>query len=75
MPYGLFREDIYYCAALKQGTAEDGRDFDERGDERWIVVASIVQMDCGRSDNDWFEISEEYLAKYKLVSHSGELNL
>ena len=70
--YGLFREGIYYCAALKQGTAEDGGDFDERGDERWIATASSVQMACGRSDDDWFEISEEDLQKYLLGSHGGD---
>ena len=72
MIYGLFREGIYYCAALKQGTAEDGGDFDERGDERWVAAASSVQMACGRSEDDWFEISEEDLQKYLLGSHGGD---
>lgn len=72
MIYGLFREGIYYCAALKQGTAEDGGDFDERGDERWIAAASSVQMACGRTEDDWFEISEEDFQKYMLGSHGGD---
>lgn len=72
MIYGLFREGIYYCAALKQGTAEDGGQFDERGDERWIAAASSVQMACGRSEDDWYEISEEDFQKYLLGSHGGD---
>ena len=72
MIYGLFRDGIYYCAALRQGSEADGGNFDERGDERWVAAASSVQMACGRSEDDWFEISEEDLQKYLLGSHGGD---
>ena len=70
--YGLFRDGIYFCSALRQGAEEDGGQFDERGDERWIAAASSVQRACGRSDNDWYEISEEDFANYMLGSHGGD---
>ena len=72
MIYGLFRDGIYYCAALRQGSEADGGNFDERGDERWVAAASSVQMACGRSEDDWYEISEEDFAKYMLGSHGGD---
>ena len=74
MIYGLFREGIYYCAALKQGSTDDGGDFDERGDERWVAAASGLQMVCDRGDDDWYEISEEDFAKYMLGTSGGDNN-